>query len=56
MIGEKETFIKCECGHYLTLVECVNLEGKMYYKLVCKNCGTSYVENEPLSGEWKKIE
>lgn len=56
MEGTKETNVKCECGHYLTLVECVNLEGKTYYKLVCKNCGQSYVENDIMSGEWRKIE
>lgn len=51
-----EISVKCECGNYLTLVECVNLEGKTYYKLVCKNCGQSYVENEYGSGVWEKIE
>ena len=51
-----ETSVKCECGHYLTLVENATIDGKTYYKLVCKNCGITYVENDPLSGKWEKME
>lgn len=54
MDNSKQPLFKCECGNYLTPIQFADLEGKTYYKLICKNCGTVYVENEPGSGEWSK--
>lgn len=56
MENSAETTIKCECGYYLTVFKRVSCDGNTYRKLVCKNCGTVYVETRPGRNVWEKME